>query len=74
MDDTMGGRPGKALMPGEKYALTVREASAYFSIGEKKIRRIAEENTDAGFVLMNGSHMLIKRVAFERYMDDVCTV
>lgn len=74
MDKAMESRQRTVLMPGEKYALTIKEASAYFSIGEKKIRRIAEENSDVGFVLMNGSHMLIKREAFERYIDVVATV
>lgn len=59
----------KILMPAEKYNLTVKEAAAYFSIGEKKLRRIAEENSEADFVLMNGSHLLIKRAAFEKYID-----
>lgn len=57
------------LMPGEKYNLTIKEAAAYFSIGEKKLRRIAEENPKAAFILMNGSHMLIKRAAFEKFID-----
>lgn len=65
---------GKNLLPGEKYNLTVKEASAYFSIGEKKLRRIAEENPDADFILRNGSHMLIKRNVFEKYIDAVCSV
>ena len=29
---------------GEKYMLTIREASIYFNIGVKKIRRLAEDN------------------------------
>lgn len=28
-----------------KYTLTIREAAAYFNIGIKKMRRLAEENT-----------------------------
>lgn len=64
----------RSLMPGEKYNLSVREAAAYFSIGEKKLRKIAEENPDADFILRNGSHILIKRCAFERYIDAVDSV
>ena len=30
----------------EKYTLTVEEASKYFRIGEKKLRKLAEENID----------------------------
>lgn len=74
MGNTLNSTQSRVLMPGEKYTLTVKEATAYFSIGEKKLRRIAEENPDAGFVLMNGSHMLIKRAAFERYIDVIATV
>lgn len=74
MDNTTDSRQSRVLMPGEKYTLTIKEATAYFSIGEKKLRRLAEDNPDAGFVLMNGSHMLIKRAAFERYIDIVNSV
>ena len=30
----------------EKYTLTIKEAAAYFNVGTKKLRRLAEENTD----------------------------
>ena len=33
----------------EKYALTVSEAAAYFGIGEKKLRSIAEEIDGVSF-------------------------
>ena len=39
----------------EKYTLTIEEASKYFRIGENKLRRLAEENKDAGWLIMNGS-------------------
>lgn len=32
----------------EKYMLTVKEAAAYFNIGIKKMRRLAEDNVLAG--------------------------
>ena len=35
----------------EKYTLTIKEASKYFRIGEKKLRKLAEENIDAGWVI-----------------------
>ena len=31
----------------KKYTLTIEEASKYFRIGEKKLRRLAEENQGA---------------------------
>ena len=35
----------------EKYTLTIEEASKYFRLGEKKLRKLAEENIDAGWVI-----------------------
>lgn len=31
----------------EKYTLTIEEAARYFRIGEKKLRKLAEENQNA---------------------------
>lgn len=53
----------------EKYMLTLREAAEYFHIGEKKMRRIIEENMDAGFLLESGNRVMIKRKLFEEYLD-----
>lgn len=64
----------KSLKPHEKYNLTIKEAAAYFSIGEKKLRSIVDENYDADFILMNGSHVLLKRAAFERYIDKLLSI
>lgn len=38
----------------EKYTLTIEEAARYFRIGEKKLRKLAEENPDASWLIMNG--------------------
>ena len=43
----------------EKYTLTIEEASKYFRIGENKLRRLAEENKDAGWLIMNGNRIQI---------------
>ena len=48
----------------EKYTLTIEEASKYFRIGENKLRRLAEENKDAGWLIMNGNRIQIKRRQF----------
>ena len=53
----------------EKYTLTVEEASKYFRIGEKKLRKLAEENIDAGWVIVNGNRIQIKRKQFEKIID-----
>ena len=53
----------------EKYTLTIEEASKYFRIGEKKLRKRAEENLDAGWVIVNGNRVQIKRKQFEKIID-----
>ena len=53
----------------EKYTLTIEEASKYFRIGENKLRRLAEENKDADWYVMNGNRILIKKKQFEKFMD-----
>ena len=53
----------------EKYTLTIEEASKYFRIGENKLRRLAKENKDAGWFIMNGNLIQIKRRQFEKVID-----
>lgn len=45
----------------ERYTLTIEEAAKYFRIGENKLRRLAEENKNAGWLIMNGNRIQIKR-------------
>ena len=58
----------------EKYTLTIEEASKYFRIGENKLRRLAEENKDAGWLIMNGNRIQIKRRQFEQVIDKLDAV
>lgn len=53
----------------EKYMLTLREATEYFHIGEKKMRQIVDENMDANFLLTSGNRVMIKRKLFEEYLN-----
>ncbi|MDN9833574.1 excisionase [Clostridioides difficile] len=53
----------------EKYTLSIEEASRYFRIGEKKLRRLAEENLYSGWVIVNGNRIQIKRKQFEKIID-----
>ena len=55
----------------EKYTLTIEEASKYFRIGEKQLRKIAEENQTASWVIMNGNRVQIKRKQFEKIIDSL---
>lgn len=60
---------GKVQIPiCEKYMLTVREAAAYFSIGIKKMRMLAENN-EGSFAILMGNRYLIVRPRFETYID-----
>lgn len=53
----------------ERYTLTIEEASKYFRIGENKLRRLAEENKNANWLIMNGNRIEIKRKQFEKIID-----
>lgn len=53
----------------ERYTLTIEEASKYFRIGENKLRRLAEENKNANWMIMNGNRIQIKRKQFEKIID-----
>ena len=51
----------------EKYSLTIKEAAQYFSIGVKKMRRLAEDNL-GDFAVFSGNRYLILRERFEDYL------
>ncbi|HEN9314008.1 TPA: excisionase [Streptococcus agalactiae] len=53
----------------ERYTLTIEEASKYFRIGENKLRRLAEENKNENWLIMNGNRIQIKRKQFEKIID-----
>ena len=64
----------EAVVPvGDKYMLTIKEASNYFSIGEKKLRRLAEEHT-GDFAVINGNRYLIIRTKFEQFLLETSTI
>lgn len=51
-----------------------REASIYFGIGYKKLKQFISEHSDEDFVLWNGNRAQIKRVQFEKYLDNKMNV
>jgi len=57
----------------EKFMLSIREASEYFSIGTKKMRRLAEDNIGR-FAVCNGNRYLIIRAKFERFIEESSAV
>ena len=55
----------------EKYTLSIEKAAKYFRIGEKKLRKLAEENLDANGLIMNGNRIQIKRRQFEKIIHSL---
>lgn len=54
----------------QKYTLTINEAADYFNIGIHKIRKIIDDNPDANYILQNGNRIQLKRVLFEKFIDE----
>ena len=58
----------------DKFCLTIDEASDYFNIGEKKLRRIVTDNIDTVFIIQNGVKFLIKRKQFETFLENLTAI
>ena len=52
----------------ERYTLTIEEASKYFRIGENKLRRLADENKNADWLIMNGNRIQIKQNSLKKLL------
>ncbi len=52
----------------EKYAITIKECVEYTNIGENRIRELLRLDGDK-FILNVGNKSLIKRKAFEDYIN-----
>ena len=57
----------------DKYSLSIKEAAQYFSIGVKKMRRLAEDNLD-DFAVYSGNRYLIIRAKFEKYLEKTSAI
>ncbi len=64
----------KRVQIKDKFCLTIEEASEYFNIGEKKLRKIVSENLDSGFIIQNGVKFLVKRKRFENFLNDLTSI
>lgn len=58
----------------QRFMLTPKEASVYFHICEKKIKALAAERPDASFIVYNGSHLLIIRKEFEKFLCQTSSI
>ena len=56
-------------MNNSGYMLSINEAGAYFNIGVKKMRRLAEDNLGA-FAVYSGNRYLIIRTKFEEFLQN----
>ena len=52
----------------QKIALTIDEAAEYSNIGQNKLRELVKM-PHCPFLLQNGRNILIKRTAFEKYLE-----
>ena len=57
----------------EKANLTLEEAAAYYGIGINKLRALTDTD-NCPYVLWVGSKRLIKRKAFEKYLESLYSV
>lgn len=55
---------------GQLSDILPQERDHSFHIGDKKLRKLIDENPDAEFILWNGSRPQIKRRVFERFVDE----
>lgn len=74
MEEMIMENEEKVIVPVcEKYALTIREAAAYYNIGIKKMRRLAETNIGK-FSIVRGNKFLIIRSKFENFLENTSQV
>ena len=58
----------------DTFCLTIEEASRYFGIGKKKLRRLINRNLDTDFVIQHGVKILIKHQRFEQFLDKLSSI
>ena len=58
----------------QRFTLTLKEASLYFHIGEKKLRRLANEHPEGDFLVFNGRKALIIREQFEKFLCETSCI
>ena len=70
----MGESEKKILVPiWQKELLSVKEAAAYFGIGENKIREMTA-GVDNPYVLWVGNRRMIKRKLMESYIEEAIEI
>jgi len=59
----------KAIPIWERVTISIEEAAAYSGIGRDKLRALTEEE-DCDYVIWVGKRRMIKRVKFEKYLNN----
>ena len=54
----------------QKSNLTLEEAAVYFNIGINKLRQFTDTKEGETYILWVGNKRLIKRVLFEKYLQN----
>ena len=54
-----------------KFVLSLDEAVHFYGIGEKRLRKLIQDNEGEPWVLMVGNRYHIKRPAFEKWLETV---
>ena len=67
-------KEGKRVPLWEKFALTINEATEYFNIGEKKLRKLIDNNMGEPFIIQNGVKVLINREKFEEFLNEITSI
>lgn len=58
----------------QKSNLSLEEAAAYYNIGINKLRQLTDTKECEKYVLWVGSKRLIKRAAFEAYLQSAYSI
>lgn len=66
--------PKKSIPIWKKYTLSIEEAALYFHIGQKRLRQLVADNPDADYILFIGNRVQIKRLKFEKFVDEATVV
>ena len=53
----------------QKYCLTIKEAAAYYGVGEHRLRKLVEEDPTLDWVLHIGTWVKVKRPQFENWLS-----
>lgn len=60
----------------KKFTLTIEEATKYFGVGEKKLRKLVQDFSDSEncFSIQNGNKILINRVKLETFLNQSTSI